>query len=800
MLPLVFIDTNVLGEEFTLSGRTPVPSVSHRSAVIAHLLAFLKTAKLWSRFAMAVVLFSFIPSARADDGDDFANNLFSDLAPILALFGEQVAKQFLSESSGRADDILFAMAPLGVITAIVSAIRVTGHPWLKTIVGRGKEGDAQTELELMSSNSPDVGEMWNGQAIVRVFGTPSIFELVYAPDELGSDPAAAISILSDESPFFERTQGGHRLRTRTPIAQNLWNEDFDIEMREPLLTSGYNSHSSQENAEKTPPNISLNARGKLVSNFEKWLMAIIGIATQLMVLIFGGLISYHPTWKWHFPKNDAMASPQAYPCTAVGTISLSLGMLICSYVIDCASTEENWILKGSQPCKVAWVQRGGTVNDHVFSPYLIFGHKGQKHIITSRRCNQKILMRLRFWVLLGTVVSVAGFVTQFIGLRGMHWSAPVAQLAATAFMTIIRSLVRRRMTREPEASEAVESHELDCMARKMGDCVGWKVVLEIRKDLLPVNDNRVANSVMMIRKRLGDLSGWSTELQDVVHALCIAMEKTMKTIYLSNEIHLREHAKQLVELPWTLPVLTLSETEPPARSYGKLSFNLTRSDQWGTWKMSEDAKREMIAVLSLWKLSYGEEESFYRTRNILPEAGDLRAIRTMAKVLAWPSHEIDREVFKLWMGGQDLDIYQEDPKELSSQKNIPIHRFIGKLETRGDLEDNPRIVLFSNTPVEKLFAQQIFSEFFSAIVPLINNISGSMEIKREGSDILELRNSSLSKLVEIVSETGLGTRWEIMTSKLTSILVRVFLTIYWIDIVPHLWKHDLLPSMNRNQS
>lgn len=138
MLPLVFIDTNVLGEEFTLSGRTPVPSVSHRSAVIAHLLAFLKTAKLWSRFAMAVVLFSFIPSARADDGDDFANNLFSDLAPILALFGEQVAKQFLSESSGRADDILFAMAPLGVITAIVSAIRVTGHPWLKTICQIGR--------------------------------------------------------------------------------------------------------------------------------------------------------------------------------------------------------------------------------------------------------------------------------------------------------------------------------------------------------------------------------------------------------------------------------------------------------------------------------------------------------------------------------------------------------------------------------------------------------------------------------------------------------------------------------------
>ena len=31
-----------------------------------------------------------IPSVLADPGDDFSNNLFSDLAPILALFGEQV--------------------------------------------------------------------------------------------------------------------------------------------------------------------------------------------------------------------------------------------------------------------------------------------------------------------------------------------------------------------------------------------------------------------------------------------------------------------------------------------------------------------------------------------------------------------------------------------------------------------------------------------------------------------------------------------------------------------------------------
>ena len=70
------------------------------------------------------------------DGNDFANNLFSDLAPLLTLFGEQVTKQFLSMSMGWADNILLAMGPLGILTIVVSAIRVGGVPKLKAIIGR----------------------------------------------------------------------------------------------------------------------------------------------------------------------------------------------------------------------------------------------------------------------------------------------------------------------------------------------------------------------------------------------------------------------------------------------------------------------------------------------------------------------------------------------------------------------------------------------------------------------------------------------------------------------------------------
>ncbi|OJD12434.1 hypothetical protein ACJ73_09350 [Blastomyces percursus] len=82
---------------------------------------------------------------------DFANNLATDLAPLVSLFGEAPTKQYLSECLYPTDIIIFATAPLGIITAIVSAIRVYGTPSLMAFTGRAQEGAGTAEAELCSS-------------------------------------------------------------------------------------------------------------------------------------------------------------------------------------------------------------------------------------------------------------------------------------------------------------------------------------------------------------------------------------------------------------------------------------------------------------------------------------------------------------------------------------------------------------------------------------------------------------------------------------------------------------------------
>lgn len=70
------------------------------------------------------------------DTSNFQNNAFSNFAPLLTLFGDEITKQFLSTSVWWADGILLATAPIGIMTIIVSTIRIGGDKFLRSLIGR----------------------------------------------------------------------------------------------------------------------------------------------------------------------------------------------------------------------------------------------------------------------------------------------------------------------------------------------------------------------------------------------------------------------------------------------------------------------------------------------------------------------------------------------------------------------------------------------------------------------------------------------------------------------------------------
>jgi hypothetical protein len=106
------------------------------------------------------------------------------------------------------------MAPLGILTAIVAAIRVGGPSWLRAVIGRARENLSTVEMELMSSTSHEVGELWNGNGIIRTMGKPEVLEIIYIPsrkdDEVGKN-AKTFGLYTVESAMEENVMVEKRL-------------------------------------------------------------------------------------------------------------------------------------------------------------------------------------------------------------------------------------------------------------------------------------------------------------------------------------------------------------------------------------------------------------------------------------------------------------------------------------------------------------------------------------------------------------------------------------------------------------
>lgn len=108
---------------------------------------------------------------------------------------------------------MLAMAPIGIVTIIVSAIRVGGYPWLKAVVGRARENIAAAEIEFMSSTSKEACELSNGKSVVRCLGTADICEFVciYPTGATDSPYITSVRIMDIEEATWPR---GSYLRIR----------------------------------------------------------------------------------------------------------------------------------------------------------------------------------------------------------------------------------------------------------------------------------------------------------------------------------------------------------------------------------------------------------------------------------------------------------------------------------------------------------------------------------------------------------------------------------------------------------
>lgn len=614
------------------------------------------------------------------------------------------------------------------------------------------------------------------------------------------------------------------------------------------------------NVQAHAPNMSLNCR-KQSGQRELRAIAVFGTILQLGVLLYSGLATYHP--RLAFTKDGKPIADYAFPCTAVGTVILVLGMLICSHVVESSTHEDRYKPCNGRKARIVWLQQTTVVNDQTFDSYAI--HKKDNHsiIITSRPANEadkstkswdnpnqttmssranrvdkptrssdnpnqtisgtngkpvlKQVVRcinnneLPAKAISGSFIGLIGFVVQFSGLRGMHWSATIAQLLAVFIMTCLRAVVRRGLANPPECYRLTPGFELQCFATWLGSRGGahwpispqqenrevkyWSIVLggdqagikpgEPNKDN---SDWSEAYNIMITTTNLSKLAGWhgvsSAEAVMVARSIEIALDALLPY-----------RASTPATFTWSLNA-----------RYGrsdnqKIFFRIQRHKK--NWKAYAD---EINACLSLWLHSIRAQEDgekqqphdLHTSPKPLQETDDawlrsngikidhsLRLLgqcsQTLARDLAW------------WIPpgvGQILELYETDGSghqirndrifgfgkvAANARANVSgrtkysyqeIRRSSFNLE--GRVAEMPKsrdkiLATKSDAPLEVSLAQDIFAGFMQALARTMRRpIEGDPHIRpgkpneEIACEAFTLQNSTLLKLAQDIQNTGLG--------------------------------------------
>lgn len=750
------------------------------------------------------------------------------------------------------------MAPLGIVTIVVSAIRVGGPSWLKAAIGRARENLAVAEVDLMSSTSTEVCELWNGHEIVRSLGSAPVREFIcFSPAVAGDAQKESEDGMTQDQDETVKAyyanidkyiRKGERILSvsgyRLTIAESLGADSEPGKAPTAWHPLIYRSPHHVVAREKRggAPNVTLNLHKQ--AREEVYAAAVLGVVLQASILVYAGFATYYPTLKFPKEEKNPVAS-YSFPCMATGTVALVLGLMLCGHVVESSTQEKTTRIAKAYEARHIWLQRKARVGDQVFGSFAVFSDDAQDETVTSqRRINyepsilDKLILTtpallfkyinkktgksgakdqdhsalLESKATIGTLISVAGFVVQFVGLRGVHWSVSIFQLGAVLIMTLVRVFIRRVYARPPLCVPLAPGFELDWFAISLMDrdpapwlkdtnetetdkpedtCScdkGWCVMNDspqgasLHFETVSLPRSR-AHEAMVIRKRLGEVAGWRSLVYAEAAALKRAIELTADALLTESPF---DHSKH--SLIWTIDA-KFNGTESQA-----VRFTLKKVN--GSWTADV---AELEAALSLWIYSVdqqrrhhepedpdedGETEEWFSVddplnsfslRSVGKHTAQLRQNlhwwmprNTGSFMQVWPEGAetpAEFDTMSLAMHrpravGPDLTLSARHPCEQPS--TVQLQRI--EMDLSGHkVSRNTVIATNSFGSLESLYAQELFSAFvWAAAKKMEAPVGGGADLQL--SDVPEdssresfkLSNKVLSTLANSIQNTGLA--------------------------------------------
>jgi hypothetical protein len=107
---------------------------------------------------------SFSPAPIPESSDVWAT-IIANVAPIMALVGERNAKEYMRSAASRHQFLPLATAPLGILSIMIGAIRLSGSGFLRRLIGRESERRSEALVELTPLSVEPATSVWTPRAV-----------------------------------------------------------------------------------------------------------------------------------------------------------------------------------------------------------------------------------------------------------------------------------------------------------------------------------------------------------------------------------------------------------------------------------------------------------------------------------------------------------------------------------------------------------------------------------------------------------------------------------------------------------
>lgn len=428
-----------------------------------------------------------------------------------------------------------------------------------------------------------------------------------------------------------------------------------------------------------------------------------------------------------FQKDGKPVAAYAFPLFFLGSVLLCTGMFLCAFIIE-RSTKE-FYLRPNKPSKIYWLQPGGQhIGEQVFSAFLDVneGPRSQastdiQYVKSTRHEGHKVD---HIWLVFTVLLTVLGWVIQFVGLRGLNAAVSLAQMGSTLLMALVRTWLRTkrigsddsRLTQEECRLSSHKKQELDCFAFHLEGVESFNLRANFADDVsrAPSSlssvtataaepDTSAGPGIRLIqtRVRLAELT--SNAEKSGIQAwhdlpIRIATYRLAKTIETTMDLLSRWTTMASGVYYFTLPFECLSQNEgTTVTSLEQITLKIERSENKLKWTVDVG---ELEAILGLWTWSLLKSNESW----LQPELGRLVGLHEEEA----RAEETDL-YFHKW-------IFCETRAEMVSSSVISSSRQLFGFYSDSHPEDMDILVVKTKNGLEEMAAQDIYIHFLNNIL------------------------------------------------------------------------------------